>query len=96
MSLKAKTHINTIWKVWVIKPNGASQQFGMLIFVHEMTSSPPPDHLTPLPCLLSRMNWLLHPRLIFADPQHAYVPAPPSRNASVAAPTYPSSPTPAT
>ncbi|MBW0483482.1 hypothetical protein O181_023197 [Austropuccinia psidii MF-1] len=46
MSLKAQTHINTIHKVWVTTPHGASQQFGMLIFVREMTSAPPPDHLT--------------------------------------------------
>ncbi|MBW0471926.1 hypothetical protein O181_011641 [Austropuccinia psidii MF-1] len=34
----------------------------MLIFVHGMTSTPPSDHLTPLPCLLSHMNCLPHPR----------------------------------
>ncbi|MBW0553083.1 hypothetical protein O181_092798 [Austropuccinia psidii MF-1] len=36
----------------------------MLTFVDEMTSAPPPGHLTPLPCLLSCLNWLPHPRLI--------------------------------
>ncbi|MBW0539494.1 hypothetical protein O181_079209 [Austropuccinia psidii MF-1] len=64
MSLKAQTQFKTICNVWVITPNGATQQFGMLTFVDEMTSAPPPGHLTPLPCLLSRLNWLLHPRLI--------------------------------
>ncbi|MBW0553503.1 hypothetical protein O181_093218 [Austropuccinia psidii MF-1] len=60
MSLKAKPHINTIGKVWVITPHGARQKFGIPIFVHEMTSAPPPDHLTPLPFLFSHMNWLCH------------------------------------
>ncbi|MBW0483197.1 hypothetical protein O181_022912 [Austropuccinia psidii MF-1] len=55
---------------------------------HEMTSAPPPDHLTPLPCLLSSMNWLPHPHLILSDPSHAYVPAPPSRYASAVVPPY--------
>ncbi|MBW0494441.1 hypothetical protein O181_034156 [Austropuccinia psidii MF-1] len=68
MSLKAQTHFNTICKVWVITPHGERKQFGMLIFVHEKTSSPPPDHLTPLPCLLSCMNWLPHHHLIHSDP----------------------------
>ncbi|MBW0475551.1 hypothetical protein O181_015266 [Austropuccinia psidii MF-1] len=89
MSLKAQTHINTICKVQVITPHGASQQFCLLIFVHEMTSSLPPDYLTPLPCLLSHINWLPHPLLIPSSPQHAYTPSPPSRYASVAAPPYP-------
>ncbi|MBW0460608.1 hypothetical protein O181_000323 [Austropuccinia psidii MF-1] len=53
MSLKAQTHLNAIHNVWVIMPHGARQQVGMLIFVHEKTCAPPPDHLTPLPCLLS-------------------------------------------
>ncbi|MBW0537320.1 hypothetical protein O181_077035 [Austropuccinia psidii MF-1] len=66
MSLKAKTHINAICEVWVITPHGARQQFGMLIFVHEMTSTPPPEHLTPLPCLLLGINWLPHHPLIIS------------------------------
>ncbi|MBW0564260.1 hypothetical protein O181_103975 [Austropuccinia psidii MF-1] len=64
MSLKAQTHFNTICNVGVITPHGATQQFGMLKFVDEMTSPPPPGHLSPLPCLLSRFNWLPHPRVI--------------------------------
>ncbi|MBW0494988.1 hypothetical protein O181_034703 [Austropuccinia psidii MF-1] len=79
MSFKAQTHFNTIRNVWVITPNGATQQFGMLIFVHEKTSASPPGHLTPLPCLLSLLNWLPHPHLIISDAENAYVPAPPSR-----------------
>ncbi|MBW0495369.1 hypothetical protein O181_035084 [Austropuccinia psidii MF-1] len=68
MSLKEKTHINTICNVWVITPNGARKQFGMLIFMHEMSSAPPPDHLTPFPCLLSCMTWLpQHLRLRYAS-----------------------------
>ncbi|MBW0530084.1 hypothetical protein O181_069799 [Austropuccinia psidii MF-1] len=35
-----------------------------------MTSILLPDHLTPLPCLLSPMNQLLHP-----TPSHTYTPA---------------------
>ncbi|MBW0519093.1 hypothetical protein O181_058808 [Austropuccinia psidii MF-1] len=93
MSLKAQTRINTICKAWIITPHGGNQKFGILLFVHEMTSTPPPENLTPLPCLLSHMNWLLNPFLIISNPQHAYAPAPPSRYASAAAPPYPPSPT---
>ncbi|MBW0506786.1 hypothetical protein O181_046501 [Austropuccinia psidii MF-1] len=93
MSLKAKTHINTIDKVQVITPHGARQQFGMLIFVHEITYTPPPDHLTPLTFLLPHMNQLLHPRLILPGPYHAYTPAAPSRYASAATPPCLPSPT---
>ncbi|MBW0490211.1 hypothetical protein O181_029926 [Austropuccinia psidii MF-1] len=32
----------------------------MLIFGYEMTSARPPNHLIPLPCLLSHMNWIPH------------------------------------
>ncbi|MBW0488429.1 hypothetical protein O181_028144 [Austropuccinia psidii MF-1] len=64
MSLKAQTHFNTIRNVWVITPHGATKQFGILTFVDEMTSTPLPGHLTPLPCLLSRLNLLPHPRPI--------------------------------
>ncbi|MBW0565734.1 hypothetical protein O181_105449 [Austropuccinia psidii MF-1] len=64
MSLKAQTHFNTICNFWGITPHGATKQFGMLTFVDEMTSAPLPGHLTPLPCLLSHLNLLLHPRLI--------------------------------
>ncbi|MBW0462276.1 hypothetical protein O181_001991 [Austropuccinia psidii MF-1] len=92
MSLKAQTHFNTICKVQVITPHGARQKFGILIFVHEKTSSPPPDHLTPLTCLLSHLNWLPHPSLILPDPQHAYVHSPPSRCDSDTAPSSPPSP----
>ncbi|MBW0583601.1 hypothetical protein O181_123316 [Austropuccinia psidii MF-1] len=53
----------------------------MLIFVHEKTSAPPPGDLTPLPCLLTCWNWLLHPRLILSNANHAYTPASPSRSA---------------
>ncbi|MBW0563497.1 hypothetical protein O181_103212 [Austropuccinia psidii MF-1] len=56
MSLKGQTHFHTIRNFWVITPHGATQQFGMLILVHEKTSAPPPGHLTPLPCLLSRLS----------------------------------------
>ncbi|MBW0580104.1 hypothetical protein O181_119819 [Austropuccinia psidii MF-1] len=77
MLLKAQTHFHTIRNVWVITPCCATQKSGMLIFVHEKTSAPPPGDLTPLPCLLSCLNWLLHPRLILSDAWHAYMPAPP-------------------
>ncbi|MBW0497099.1 hypothetical protein O181_036814 [Austropuccinia psidii MF-1] len=50
----------------VITSQGARQQFGILIFLLWMTPSPLPDHLTPLPCLLSCMNWLLHHLLIIS------------------------------
>ncbi|MBW0544245.1 hypothetical protein O181_083960 [Austropuccinia psidii MF-1] len=56
LSLKAQTHFHTIRNVWVITPHDATQRFGMLILVHEKTSAPPPVHLTPLPCLLSRLS----------------------------------------
>ncbi|MBW0591090.1 hypothetical protein O181_130805 [Austropuccinia psidii MF-1] len=79
MSLKAQTHFHTICKIWVITPHGARQQFGMLIFVHEKISAQLPDHLTPLPCLFSGINWLQHPRLTLSNPQHDYAAAPPSR-----------------
>ncbi|MBW0494659.1 hypothetical protein O181_034374 [Austropuccinia psidii MF-1] len=79
MSLKAQTHLNTICNVWVLTPHGATQQFSMLIFVHEKTSAPPPGHLTPLPCLLSHLNWLLHPGLILSKAKHACAPTPPFR-----------------
>ncbi|MBW0590008.1 hypothetical protein O181_129723 [Austropuccinia psidii MF-1] len=82
MLLKAKTHINTIGKIWVITPHGARQKFGMLMFMHEMTSSLLPDHLTPLPCLISRMNLLGHPFPILSSPFHSYAPTAPSRYAS--------------
>ncbi|MBW0500136.1 hypothetical protein O181_039851 [Austropuccinia psidii MF-1] len=88
MSLKAQTHFNTIRKVWVITPHGARKQFGMLIFVHEKTSTPRPDHLTHLPCLLSCLNWLSHPSLILSDPWQAYVPTLPSRCDSDTAPPH--------
>ncbi|MBW0581849.1 hypothetical protein O181_121564 [Austropuccinia psidii MF-1] len=42
MSLKAQTHFHTIHTVWVITPDGATQRFGMLIFLHDKTSAPPP------------------------------------------------------
>ncbi|MBW0480679.1 hypothetical protein O181_020394 [Austropuccinia psidii MF-1] len=45
MSLKAKDHINTIPNLWLIEPHGAIQQFGMLMLLHEMTSTPSADHL---------------------------------------------------
>ncbi|MBW0583049.1 hypothetical protein O181_122764 [Austropuccinia psidii MF-1] len=64
MSPKAQTHFNNICNFGVITPHGATKQFGMLTFVDEMTSAPPPGNLTPLPCLLSRLNLLPHPRLI--------------------------------
>ncbi|MBW0558182.1 hypothetical protein O181_097897 [Austropuccinia psidii MF-1] len=42
----------------------------MVRFVHEMTSAPLPDHLTPLPCLILHMNWVLHhPRIISSSSQ---------------------------
>ncbi|MBW0539377.1 hypothetical protein O181_079092 [Austropuccinia psidii MF-1] len=78
MSLKAQTHFNTIHNVCVITPHGATQQFGMLIFVHEKTSASLPGHLTCLPCLLSHLNWLPHPHLILSNAWHAYTLAPPS------------------
>ncbi|MBW0571056.1 hypothetical protein O181_110771 [Austropuccinia psidii MF-1] len=50
MSLKAQTHFNTIHNVWVITPHGATQQFGMLIFVHHAyVPAPPPDETPTLP-----------------------------------------------
>ncbi|MBW0469577.1 hypothetical protein O181_009292 [Austropuccinia psidii MF-1] len=67
ISLEAKTHINTILNAWVITPYGARQQFGMLIFMHEMTSSLPPDHLNSFACILSWMNWLPHHLLIISS-----------------------------
>ncbi|MBW0494618.1 hypothetical protein O181_034333 [Austropuccinia psidii MF-1] len=76
ISLKTQTPFNTIRNVRVITPHGATQKFGMLIFVHENTSGPPPGHLTPLPCLLPRFYWLPHPCLIISN---AYAPAPLSR-----------------
>ncbi|MBW0593951.1 hypothetical protein O181_133666 [Austropuccinia psidii MF-1] len=82
MLLKAKNHINSIGKVGVTTPHGARQQPGMLMFMHEMTSSLLPDHLTPLPCLLSHMNWLAYPLPILTSPCHSYAPAAPSRYAS--------------
>ncbi|MBW0473953.1 hypothetical protein O181_013668 [Austropuccinia psidii MF-1] len=89
MSLKNKTHIKTSGKFWVITLHGARKQFGMLIFVHEMTSSPPPNDLTPLPCLVSCMNWLLHHCLILSNPQNAYSPAAALNIWVCATPTYP-------
>ncbi|MBW0467059.1 hypothetical protein O181_006774 [Austropuccinia psidii MF-1] len=74
MSLKEKIHMNTIHKIWVITPHGARQKFGILIFVHEMTSVPLSDHLTPLPCLLSCMNWLLHHLLIISTRSQDMIP----------------------
>ncbi|MBW0481762.1 hypothetical protein O181_021477 [Austropuccinia psidii MF-1] len=89
MSLIAKTHINNICEVQVTTPHGARKKFSILIFVHDMTSALPPDHLTPLPCLLLRMNWLPHqpliistrgqdilphPHLILSAAYHAYSP----------------------
>ncbi|MBW0498399.1 hypothetical protein O181_038114 [Austropuccinia psidii MF-1] len=56
MSLKAQTHFHTPFNVQVITPHGDTQQFDMLILVYEKTSTPPPGHLTPLPCILSRLN----------------------------------------
>ncbi|MBW0517192.1 hypothetical protein O181_056907 [Austropuccinia psidii MF-1] len=67
MSLKSQTHFHTIRNVWVITPHGATQQFGMPIFVQEKTSAPPPGHLTPLPYLLSRLNWIPNPHLILSN-----------------------------
>ncbi|MBW0527584.1 hypothetical protein O181_067299 [Austropuccinia psidii MF-1] len=61
ISVKAQTHFHTICNVWVITPHGATQKFGMLILVHEKTSAPPPGHLTPLPCLLSRLSGFCFP-----------------------------------
>ncbi|MBW0559862.1 hypothetical protein O181_099577 [Austropuccinia psidii MF-1] len=58
MSLKAKTHISTIHNLWGLTPYGARKQLAMLILMHEMTSSLLADHLPPLPCILSPMNWL--------------------------------------
>ncbi|MBW0534892.1 hypothetical protein O181_074607 [Austropuccinia psidii MF-1] len=46
----------------------------MVIFVHEMTSSPPPDHLTPLPFLLLHMDWLLHHPLMFSASRQDMLP----------------------
>ncbi|MBW0543326.1 hypothetical protein O181_083041 [Austropuccinia psidii MF-1] len=86
MSLKAKTHINDIGKVWVITPHAVRQQFDMLIFVHEMTSTPPLYHA------YSHMNWLLNPCLILSGPYHAYSPTAPSRYASTATHPYASAP----
>ncbi|MBW0495324.1 hypothetical protein O181_035039 [Austropuccinia psidii MF-1] len=59
---------------WVITYRGARQQFGILIFVLWMTPSPLPDHLTPLPCLLSHMNWLLHHLLIISSSSQDMLP----------------------
>ncbi|MBW0484555.1 hypothetical protein O181_024270 [Austropuccinia psidii MF-1] len=64
MSLKAQTHFNTISNVWVITPHGATQQFGKLTFVDEMTPALPPGHITPLPFFLSGLDLLPHPRLL--------------------------------
>ncbi|MBW0482792.1 hypothetical protein O181_022507 [Austropuccinia psidii MF-1] len=86
MSLKAQTHFNTIFKVWVTTSHGERQQFGMLIFVHEKTSAPRPDNIIRLTCLLSHLKWLPYPCLILSDPWHAYVPALPCRCASTTAP----------
>ncbi|MBW0579820.1 hypothetical protein O181_119535 [Austropuccinia psidii MF-1] len=74
MSLKAKNHINTIHDVWAITHHGIRQWFGMLIFVHEMTSTPQPNHLTSLPLLLPCMNWLWNHRLIISTSRQNMLP----------------------
>ncbi|MBW0477710.1 hypothetical protein O181_017425 [Austropuccinia psidii MF-1] len=66
LSLTAKAHTHTIDNFWVITSQGARQQFGILMFVLWMSPAPLPDHLTPLPCLISLMNWLLHHLLIIS------------------------------
>ncbi|MBW0519523.1 hypothetical protein O181_059238 [Austropuccinia psidii MF-1] len=66
MSLTEKTHTHTIDNFWVITSRGARKQFGIIIFVLWMTPAPLPDHMTPLPCLISLMNWLLHHLLIIS------------------------------
>ncbi|MBW0505797.1 hypothetical protein O181_045512 [Austropuccinia psidii MF-1] len=76
MSLKAQTHFYTICNVWVITPHGATQQFGMLILVHEKTSAPPPGHLTPLPCLLSHMKLQHCPPISALTTPYASAPLP--------------------
>ncbi|MBW0478902.1 hypothetical protein O181_018617 [Austropuccinia psidii MF-1] len=91
MSLKAQTHFNTIHKLQVTTPHGSRQQFGILIFVHEKTSVPPPDHLTPLLSLISCMNWIPLPCLILSNPKHAYAPPVPSRcDSNISPPSRPS------
>ncbi|MBW0529386.1 hypothetical protein O181_069101 [Austropuccinia psidii MF-1] len=85
IALKVKAHINTIDNFWAITPHGARNQFRMLIFVHVMTSSPPPDHLTPLPFLLPCMNCLWSPCLILSTTWNFDAPTAPSRYASATA-----------
>ncbi|MBW0491534.1 hypothetical protein O181_031249 [Austropuccinia psidii MF-1] len=71
LSLTAKTHTHTIDNFWVITSQGARKQFVILIFVLWMTPAPLSDHLTPLPCLISLMSWLLHhPLIISASSQY--------------------------
>ncbi|MBW0486442.1 hypothetical protein O181_026157 [Austropuccinia psidii MF-1] len=93
MSLKEKTHINTIFNIWVITPHGASQKFGILMLIHEMTSAPLADCLplyhaysnagtglrtTALVSLLSPILTSPHPCLIISATYHAYAPPLPS------------------
>ncbi|MBW0475407.1 hypothetical protein O181_015122 [Austropuccinia psidii MF-1] len=76
MSLKAKAHINTTCKMWVITPHGGSQEFGILMLIYEMNSPPQADHLPPLPCLLSHINWLLHLTILTLTQSLALPPLP--------------------
>ncbi|MBW0565647.1 hypothetical protein O181_105362 [Austropuccinia psidii MF-1] len=52
MSLKAQTHFNTIYNVWVITPHGATQQFGIRRLLphhlHAYAPTPPPDETLKL------------------------------------------------
>ncbi|MBW0511299.1 hypothetical protein O181_051014 [Austropuccinia psidii MF-1] len=72
MSLKGKALINTIHNTWVITSHASSQRFGMLMLMHEMTSTPLSENIPPLPCLLLHMNWLPHSLLIISASDHAY------------------------
>ncbi|MBW0463734.1 hypothetical protein O181_003449 [Austropuccinia psidii MF-1] len=74
MSLTSNTHTHNIENFWVITSRGARKQFGILIFFLWMTPAPLPDHLTPLPCLISLMNWLLHHLLITFSSSHNILP----------------------
>ncbi|MBW0550094.1 hypothetical protein O181_089809 [Austropuccinia psidii MF-1] len=76
MSLKEETHINTIHDLWVITPHGAIQHLGMLILMHEMTSTLLSDHLPPLPCILWHINCLLHLTMLTLTQSLASAPMP--------------------
>ncbi|MBW0465762.1 hypothetical protein O181_005477 [Austropuccinia psidii MF-1] len=74
MSLKAQTHFHTTCNVWVITPHCATQQFSMLILVHEKTSAhclhsyaptPPPDET-----LILAPHLRPHHSLRFRTPPH--------------------------